>query len=512
MKFTDGYWLLPAGFTSLRAAEVRDIEVDTDAGTLVVYATTRVIGDRGDTLNTALLTTTFSSVATGIVAIRIVHHEGHPARKPELKLTGEPGFRPAVWADEQTATLLAGDLKVTIHKGPGWQVEFGSAGRILTTSTARSVAAVIDDRGDHFVHEQLTLSQGEVIYGLGERFGPVARNGQSVDIWNADAGTSSEQAYKNVPFFLSSRGYGVLVNDPGRVSFEIASEAVERTQFSVPGHSLEYLVIDGPSPKDVLRRYTALTGRPAALPAWSFGLWLSTSFTTSYDEKTITGFVDGMADRDLPLSVIHFDCFWMREFHWTDFVWDPQAFPDPSGMLARLKQRGLHICVWINPYIAQRSRLFSEGAERGFLVRRTDGSIWQWDIWQAGMALVDFTNPSARDWFSGYLRALLDQGVDCFKTDFGERIPTGVVYADGSDPVRMHNYFTQLYNQTVFETLREVKGEGEAVLFAPADFIIERTDGTVAATGPDDLTWSLLLHGRQVRALDGHAELTTDHD
>ncbi|MHB1489779.1 MAG: alpha-xylosidase, partial [Cellulomonas sp.] len=165
--------------------------------------------------------------------------------------------------------------------------------------------------------------------------------------------------------------------------------------------------------------------------------------------------------------VFHFDCFWMREFHWTDFVWDPATFPEPAAMLARLKAKGLHISVWINPYIAQRSRLFVEGKARGYLVRRTDGSVWQTDLWQAGMALVDFTNPDARAWYSGYLRELLATGVDCFKTDFGERIPSeDVIYHDGSDPERMHNYYTHLYNQTVFETLVEVRGEGEAVLFA----------------------------------------------
>ena len=115
----------------------------------------------------------------------------------------------------------------------------------------------------------------------------------------------------------------------------------------------------------------------------------------------------------------------------------------------------------------RRSRLFTEGKERGYLLRRTDGSVWQTDLWQAGMALVDFTNPDACDWYTGYLRELLATGVDCFKTDFGERIPSeGVVYHDGSDPERMHNYYTHLYNQSVFDTLVGVRGEGEAVLFA----------------------------------------------
>ena len=221
-----------------------------------------------------------------------------------------------------------------------------------------------------------------------------------------------------------------------------------------------------PPPRTFSTGYTALTGRPALPPAWTFGLWLTTSFTTNYDEQTVTGFIDGMAERNIPLHVFHFDCFWMKEFQWVNFEWDQRVFPDPAGMLARLKARGLHICVWINPYIAQQSTMFDEGIAGGFLVKRPNGDVWQWDRWQAGMALVDFTNPEACRWFGDKLRALIDMGVDTFKTDFGERIPTDVVYFDGSDPTRMHNYYTFLYNQTVFKVLEEKLGEGQAAVFA----------------------------------------------
>ena len=110
--------------------------------------------------------------------------------------------------------------------------------------------------------------------------------------------------------------------------------------------------------------------------------------------------------------------------------------------------------------------MFDEGAAGGYLVKRPDGDVWQWDRWQSGMGLVDFTNPEACRWFGDKLRALIDMGVDCFKTDFGERIPTDVVYYDGSDPLKMHNYYTYLYNKTVFEVLEEKLGEGNAAVFA----------------------------------------------
>jgi alpha-D-xyloside xylohydrolase len=467
MKFSNGYWLPRDGWTVERARQIQSVEVVDDGRAIEVFAPVRSVETRGDVLNTGAFTVRYRAVAPGVLRVDIVRWRGRVGTGPALPLSLPADYRGEIEEDGTSVTLRAEDLTVTVRRSGGWEASFASAGRHLTSSLERSVGLAIDPRGTRYTFEQLGMAPGERIHGMGERFGAFTKNGQSVDIWNEDGGTSSEQAYKNVPLYLSTAGYGVLVLDPGDVSFEVASEAVSRAQFSVRGDHLAYLLIDGPTGKDVLERYTAITGRPPAVPAWSYGLWLTTSFTTSYDEQTVTSFVDGMAARGLPLSVFHFDCFWMRGFHWTDFVWDPDTFPDPRGMLARLKERGLRICVWINPYIAQRSRLWDEGARRGYLLRTEDGGIWQTDMWQAGMSLVDFTNPQAVAWYQNELRAVLDMGVDCFKTDFGERVPvTGVRWSDGADPVGMHNMYSYLYNRTVFEVLREARGEGEAVLFA----------------------------------------------
>ncbi len=464
MKFTNGYWLKREGVVAHHPAGVDSI--DQAEGRLTVYAPTRPIRHRGDTLDGALLTLTFWSPAPDVIGVRVTHHAGAADLSPRFPLSVDAGASPQVLVDTDAARLTSGRLTARVNRSGPWSVTFEGDGKPLTRSGWRGLGAIEYAGQGHFMHEQLGLSVGELVYGLGERFSPFVKNGQIVDIWNEDGGTSSEQAYKNIPFYLTNRGYGVFVNDPGKVSFEVASENVSAVQFSVPGQTLEYFVIYGPTPKDVLRKYTALTGRPALPPRWSFGLWLSTSFTTSYDEATITSFIQGMADRDLPLSVFHFDCFWMKQFHWCDFCWDSDAFPDPVGMLQRLHARGLKVCVWINPYIAQRSPLFAEGSAAGYLLKRPDGSTWQTDKWQAGMGIVDFTNPAARAWYQSKLAALLDQGVDAFKTDFGERIPTDVVYHDGSDPQRMHNTYSFLYNQTVFELLQERRGAGDAVVFA----------------------------------------------
>ena len=448
------------GVSATYALQSHRVEVGADA--IEVLAATKRVRHRGDTLNAATLGVSLDAPHPDVVRVRVRHHSGGQA--PLVFPLTEQDAHAVTAAGPGSGELTSGALTARVGSGD-WNLEFLAGGRVIGHQRARSLASVQDAAGDKHLSVQFSLGVGENVYGLGERFTSFVKNGQSVDIWNEDGGTSSEQAYKNIPFYLTNGGYGILVNHTGRVSFEIASEAVERVQFSVAGEQVEYLVIYGPTPKEILRKYTALTGRPPVPPHWSFGLWMSTSFVTDYDEQTVRGFIEAMREREIPLSVVHFDCFWMREFQWCDFQWDPRTFPDPAAMLARIKQDGLRISVWINPYIAQASPLFEEGKEAGYLLRRPDGSVWQWDLWQAGQAVVDFTNPAARSWFQSKLRPLLEMGVDSFKTDFGERIPTDVVYHDGSDPEQMHNLYAQLYNQTVFELLEE-HAPGNSVVFA----------------------------------------------
>lgn len=465
MKISDGNWLIQDGLSLTHPLQV--FEVQRSGNDMVIYAAPKDASERASQLDSPLFTLRFFSPQTGVIGVRITHFDGETDKGPHYSLLQSDTPELRFEDNEEFAALHSGDLCVRVTKGNNWTLDFLRNGRRITGSVAKSNGYVQDANSQKtYMMERLDLGVGETVYGLGERFTALVKNGQTVETWNRDGGTSTEQSYKNIPFYLTNRGYGVLVNHPECVSFEVGSEKVSKVQFSVEGEYLEYFVIDGPTPKKVLDRYTRLTGRPALPPAWSFGLWLTTSFTTNYDEATVNSFIDGMAERQLPLHVFHFDCFWMKAFQWCDFEWDPQTFPDPQGMLQRLKARGLKICVWINPYIGQKSPLFHEGKEKGYLLKRPDGRVWQWDKWQAGMGIVDFTNPQACEWYAGHLKRLVDMGVDCFKTDFGERIPTDVVWHDGCDPQKMHNHYAFVYNKLVYETLQDKLGESEAVLFA----------------------------------------------
>lgn len=485
MKFSDGFWLNKRGYEVSYASQA--YEIKTGKNFINVLAPSSYIQNRGMTLGGPVLDVTFSSTQKDVIKVSIDHFKGGLDNMPKFELYEDQSYTPEVKECDEYWELASGDTKVRVGKW-NWNIQYFYKDKKLTGGSWRATTVINEnqfrlssrlaytqddtfwdypqDARNTYIREQLTLSVGENIYGFGEKFTTFVKNGQTVETWNSDGGTCSEQSYKCIPFYISSRGYGIFVNSSDKVSYEVASDTVSKVSFTVPGESLEYFVIGGENLHEVLANYTTLTGKPALPPAYTFGLWLTTSFTTKYDEETVTSFIDGMAERDIPLQVFHFDCFWMKEYEWCNFEWDTRQFPDPPAMLKRLKDRGLEICVWINPYIAQRSKLFDEGVQNGYFIKNLDGSVFQCDMWQPGMAIVDFTNPAACEWYASKLKKLCEMGVDCFKTDFGERIPTKVKYFDGSNPIAMHNYYTYLYNKTVFNVLKEYYGENKACLFA----------------------------------------------
>ncbi len=475
MKFTDGLWRDIEKFKINIPKENYDTVIKNDK--IIISGPFMKVERRGNTLNNGLLTVELEAIMDGIIKVKMIHNKGECCKSPKFILN-EKNINSEIEQMDNHIILKAGFLSATISNDGQWGITFKYKDKILTKSVGKSMAYITSDEGETYLREQLDVDVQENIYGLGERFTAFVKNGQVVDIWNADGGTDSEQTYKNIPFYVSNKGYGVFVNHPEKVSFEVCSEVVSKCQFSVPGEVLEYYIIGGDSVKGSVKRYTDLTGKPTLPPAWSFGLWLTTSFTTDYNEKVVLSFIDGMLDRKIPLSAFHFDCFWMKEFEWCNFQWDDRVFSNPQKLLQNIHDRGIKTCVWINPYIGQKSPLFDEGFENDYFVKTGDGDVWQWDNWQASMGLVDFTNPKAKEWFQSYLEKLCDMGVDSFKTDFGERIPVedifygakavkyGIKYFDNSNADKMHNFYPYLYNEAVFQVLEKKYGKNQACLFS----------------------------------------------
>jgi len=347
MKFTDGQWLTKPNHAFLHPQQVFDVVYEENEMTVYVY--TKIVESRSQTLDQGTFTIHFTSDQKDTIRVKTNHYEGIRKRGPEFEIYKDETVVTEFEETEDAYCFTSGKLKAVVTKIP-FAIDYIYDDKRITGSPARAIGNITNEHGEVYMREQLTLSVGEYVYGLGERFTTYLKNGQVFEMWNEDGGTASELTYKNIPFYITNKNYGVFVHHPEKASFEVASEHVERVQFSVRGEQLEYTVIGGSRMGEVIANYTNLTGKPALPPAWTFGLWLTTSFTTSYDEATVNSFIDGMAERGIPLHVFHFDCFWMEEAQWCNFEWDPKTFPDPVGMIRRLKEKGLKICVWINPY------------------------------------------------------------------------------------------------------------------------------------------------------------------
>ena len=228
MKFTDGQWLTKEKHTLLHPQQVFDTNYEKSE--LEIFAFTKFAQGRAQTLDQGTITIRLSAPQENIIKVRINHFDGMMEKGPFFPLNKDQGVKTEYKEDEKTITFITGKAKAVITKIP-FSITYFYEDRKLTSSLPTCTAHVNNHKDEKFMREQLTLSVGECVYGLGERFTSFIKNGQVVDMWNEDGGTSSEQSYKNIPFYMTNQNYGVFVNHPEQVSFEVASEQVERVQF-----------------------------------------------------------------------------------------------------------------------------------------------------------------------------------------------------------------------------------------------------------------------------------------
>ena len=300
----------------------------------------------------------------------------------------------------------------------------------------------------------------ECFAGTGERFAKMDLSGHTFFLKNQDGqGVNNRRTYKNIPFYLSSRMYGTFYHTCAHSKLSLADCSTRSVEFLSDQAMLDVFIIAGDSVEEILRGYRDLTGYPSMPPLWSFGTWMSRMTYFSADE--VNEICDRMRTEHYPCDVIHLDTGWFKTDWLCEWKFNEERFPDPKGFIQGLKNKGYRVSLWQLPYVAEDAEQIDEARENDYIApltkkQESEGSNFS-ALDYAGT--IDFTYPKATEWYKGLLKKLLDMGVTCIKTDFGENIHMDAKYK-GMKPELLNNLYALLYQKAAYEITKDVTGDG----------------------------------------------------
>ncbi|MGH2617543.1 MAG: TIM-barrel domain-containing protein, partial [Thermomicrobiales bacterium] len=348
-------------------------------------------------------------------------------------------------------TTLEDDRLVAVWRQPAAEVAISGDPEMGLRLALRAPAA-------DAVALALAVGWDEHFYALGERFDKLDQRGEIVELWVKN-GASGGNTYKPVPFVASSAGYGVAIDTSRRVFAALAHPTTpEVATFTVEGEELVVWLIPGPTPVDVVRRYTGWVGRPPIPPAWFFRPWKSRDWRVE-NQQTVLEDVAKQRAHDIPCGVKLIDATWETAGH--SFTFDPEKYPDVPGMMRDLRAAGVELVLWLSPSMTAGSPEYDECARRGFLITDESGQPYLHRLgnepgWEG--TTIDFSNPEAVAWWQEQIRQLFALGVRGLKTDFGEQVPEDARFANGKTGAEMHNLLPVLYNQASWQVAKEYDG------------------------------------------------------
>lgn len=397
------------------------------------------------------------------VRLRFATRETPLAERTSLMLAGKlPSDRWRVKESDGKITYSSPAGRVEIVKDP-WQIRFYDIdGKLLTQTQSLKDPATFSaptpfsfvrrarDLG-HTIAASFRLAPDEKIFGCGESFTRLDKRGQKIVLYVRDAmGAQSQRMYKPIPFFMSSRGYGMFVHTSAPTTFDFGQDFDQSNVIYTGDEELDLFVFLG-TPKQVLEEYTSVTGRSPVPPLWSFGLWMS---RITYDsEQQVRDVAAKLREHKIPADVIHLDTGWFETDWQCDFQFAKSRFADPAKMISDLAKQGFRISMWQLPYFTSKNKLFPEAVEKGYFVKNVGGAV------PAEDGIIDMSNPAAQEWYRGLLSGLLKLNVGAIKVDFGEDAPLDGVYASGRTGWYEHNLYPLRYNKVVSDLTDETTGE-----------------------------------------------------
>jgi len=363
------------------------------------------------------------------------------------------------------------------------------------------------------------LRDDEHVYGFGEKAGRLDKRGwklggYSLVMWNSDTyahDASTDPMYASVPFYLVTRhgeAYGIFLDNTWRSFFDVGHADRGLLTFGAAGGDLDYYFINGPDPKKVIERYTALTGRMPLPPLWSLGY--NQSRFTYYPESRVWLVADTFREYKIPADVIWLDIDYLDNFK--PFTWNHKRFPDPKKMISDLRAQHFRVVCILDPHPKKERGYapYDEGIAGNYFVKNPDGSVYEAPVWPSvaekdpgPSVFPDFSNPAARQWWGSLHQGLLEVGIAGIWNDMDEpavfgtpdgTMPLDVVFDNEGQPTthrEIHNVYGQLMSRATFEGLSRLRPNERPFVLTRASF----ADGQRYAavwTGDSTSEWSSL--------------------
>ena len=300
----------------------------------------------------------------------------------------------------------------------------------------------------------------EIFTGTGERFTKMDLSGQTFQLKNQDGqGVNNRRTYKNIPFYLSNQMYGCFLHTSAYSKFSLADHSNRSVQILAEEANLDLFLFGGDSLEEILKSYRGITGFPTMPPLWSFGTWMSRM--TYFSAEEVEGICDRLRKEDYPCDVIHLDTGWFKTDWLCEWKFNPERFPDPKGFVTKLRDNGYKVSLWQMPYVAKEAEQLEEAVENDYISKQKEAKQQGGSNFSAldYAGTIDFTYPKAVEWYKGLLKDLLDMGVVCIKTDFGEDIHMDADY-HAMKPELLNNLYALLYQKAAYEITKEVTGDG----------------------------------------------------
>jgi alpha-glucosidase len=451
--------------------------------------------DHGVRLRAGQTTVEVAAIAPGVLRVGMFGGGRPPAYVTEAVPPRAPSAAPVEIAEEGDAVVLrTPEASARIALAP-LRVSFADFdGRALASDDpalgmgfAPRERELFDARLGDAPRVYKRREPGERFFGCGERTSGLEKTGSYQLFWNIDPPSghtaSFNNLYTSIPFLLAlrdGRAHGVFLDTGHRAEFDLAKSDGDRVALAADGGDLVYYVLCGPAPRQVVERYTDLTGRTPMPPLWALGNQQSRwSYETADEVRAVAR---GFREHDIPLDGLYLDIDYMDGYR--VFTWDGERFPEPRELIAELREQGVRIVTIVDPGVRvdEGYSVYREGAASDLYCLTADGAEYHNVVWPGVCAFPDFTNPRTRAWWGRLHAVLLDAGVAGIWNDMNEpalmvpkqsTMPPDVVHPGGGDPrlhAEVHNLYGSLMSRATREGLLALRPDQRPFVISRAGF------------------------------------------